>query len=67
MASSAVVFGAVYLLLSFAIPGLRIKLAAEPALYFVRSLCHMAAFKSGISLAAAGLTAILLRHTDRKV
>ena len=44
---------AVYLILSFAVPGMRITLDAAPTEYFVQSISHMSFFKMMVSLAAA--------------
>jgi len=58
-------FIATYLVICFAIPGMRIKLEAEPAEYFFRSLSHMALFKAIISFVCAcilgAMTFILLK------
>lgn len=43
-------FVAVYLVLCFMIPGLRIKLDAAPAEYFIESVTHMVGFKMLIAL-----------------
>ena len=47
------VFVAVYLVLCFLIPGLRIKLAAPPMEYFFASIAHMVFFKALLSSLAA--------------
>ena len=49
----AVVFMATYLIICFAIPGMRIKLEAEPIEYFLESIRHMAFVKTAASLVAA--------------
>ena len=49
-----VVFVAVYMM-SFAIPGFRIKLEAEPAVVFVETLKILWPFKAAVSLIAAVL------------
>lgn len=54
-----VVFAAVYLTMSFAIPGFRIKLEAEPAVVFVETLKILWPFKAAVSLIAAALVGIL--------
>lgn len=46
-----------YIALSFLIPGWRIKLEAEPLVYFMASLKHMAAVKLVISFFASLLVA----------
>jgi len=43
-------FIAAYLTICFAIPGMRIKLEAEPMEYFIESIRHMMFMKSLISL-----------------
>lgn len=48
-----VVFTAIYLSLSFLVPGLRIKLEAAPFEYFIESLKSVFVFKFIISFAAA--------------
>ena len=53
------IFAITYLTLSFLIPGLRIKLDATPAVYFIKSLHHMAFFKSLLSLPAALIAAAI--------
>ena len=45
-------FAATYLIICFCIPGMRIKLEAEPLEYFFASITHMVLFKSIISLLA---------------
>lgn len=49
----AVVFMATYLIICFAIPGMRIKLEAGPIEYFFKSLRHMAFIKTTASLVFA--------------
>jgi len=49
----AVVFVAAYLTICFAIPGMRIKLDAEPLEYFLESIRHMAFIKTAASLIPA--------------
>lgn len=46
----ALVFITTYLCICFCIPGMRIKLEAEPFELFVKSIKHMTLFKSLISL-----------------
>lgn len=46
----ALAFITTYLCICFCIPGMRIKLEAEPFELFVKSIKHMALFKSLISL-----------------
>ena len=48
-----IVFVATYLVICFAIPGMRIKLEAEPMEYFLESIRHMAFVKTAASLVAA--------------
>ena len=52
---SSDVFVAVYMIMSFAIPGFRIKLEAEPAVVFVETLKILWPFKAAVSLIAAVL------------
>ena len=54
-----VTFIAVYIIMSFAIPGFRIKLEAEPAVVFVETLKILWLFKAAVSLIAAALVGIL--------
>ena len=42
-----------YLIVCFAIPGMRIKLEAAPMEYFVKSIAHMALFKTVVSFVVA--------------
>jgi len=61
-----IIFVVTYLLICFAIPGMRIKLAAEPMEYFVESVRHMAFIKTVISLAvsfAIGTISFLVRKS----
>lgn len=46
-------FIASYLTICFAIPGMRIKLEAEPMEYFLKSITHMIFIKSLMSLVIA--------------
>lgn len=48
-----VVFVATYLIICFAIPGMRIKLDAAPVEYFLESIRHMAFIKTAVSLVTA--------------
>lgn len=48
-----IVFVATYLVICFAIPGMRIKLEAEPMEYFLESIRHMAFLKTAASFVAA--------------
>ena len=48
-----------YLIICFAVPGMRIKLEAEPMEYFFRSIKHMAVFKTIISLVIALILSII--------
>ena len=47
-----IAFIATYFMICFAIPGMRIKLEAEPMEYFFKSISHMAFFKAMVSFAA---------------
>ena len=60
-----ITFVAVYLFICFGIPGMRIKLEAEPTELFIESIKHMMFFKSMISLVVAsvvGAVPFLLRR-----
>ena len=46
-------FIAAYLVICFAIPGMRIKLDAAPMEYFFKSITHMAFFKTIVSFVIA--------------
>ena len=54
-----ITFIAVYLVICFAIPGMRIKLEAAPMEYFFKSVTHMAFFKTMVSLAAALILGVI--------
>lgn len=57
-------FVATYLFVCFGIPGMRIKLDAEPIELFIESIKHMMLFKTMISLVVAsvvGAVPFLLR------
>lgn len=59
-----ITFIATYLLICYGIPGMRIKLEAEPMELFIESIKHMMFFKSMISLVVAsvvGAVPLLLR------
>lgn len=51
-----IAFIATYLIICFAIPGMRIKLDAAPMEYFFKSITHMMFFKTMISLVVALIT-----------
>ena len=62
-------FIAVYMIICFAIPGMRIKLHAAPTEYFLASLCHMVFVKAIASLIAAlivGSLPIIIDKASRK-
>lgn len=59
-------FIAVYFILCFAVPGLRIKLAAEPMEYFVESIKHGAFFKTMVSCIAALMIGLLPMMIGKK-
>lgn len=59
------VFVLVYLSLCFLIPGFRIKLAAEPMVYFVESLQHMALIKCAAAALSGILATVALLMTRR--
>jgi len=48
-----ITFIATYLIICFAIPGMRIKLDAAPMEYFFKSITHMAFFKTIVSFVIA--------------
>jgi len=48
-----IAFIATYLIICFAIPGMRIKLEAAPMEYFIKSISHMAFIKTAASLIVA--------------
>ena len=50
-----ITFVAAYLFICFGIPGMRIKLEAEPMELFIESIKHMMLFKTMISLAIAAV------------
>ena len=52
-------FCAAYLCLCYLVPGWRIKLEAEPFVYFVKSLQHMAFLKVLISVVAGVMLAAI--------
>ena len=52
-------FIATYLILCYCIPGLRIKLAAEPKEYFIESIKYAAIFKTITSCVIGGIFAVL--------
>ena len=54
-----ITFVAAYLFICFGIPGMRIKLEAEPMELFFESIAHMALFKSVISIAVASAVAAI--------
>ena len=54
-----ITFVAAYLFICFGIPGMMIKLEAEPVELFFASITHMVLFKSVISLAAASVIAAI--------
>ena len=65
-----ITFVATYLFVCFGIPGMRIKLDAEPIELFIESITHMALFKSIISLAIAtiiGVIPLLLSKKNHSV
>ena len=50
-----ITFVAAYLFICFGIPGMRIKLEAEPIELFIESIKHMMFFKAMISLVVASV------------
>ncbi len=61
-----VVFLAVYLMLCFAIPGMRIKLDAAPMVYFFKSITHMAFLKAMAALVVAGIIGAIPLVLEKK-
>ena len=57
-----IVFVVSYLVICFAIPGMRIKLEAGPVEYFVKSIRHMAFLKTVISCIIAGIVGSIHRR-----
>ena len=60
------VFVATYLVICFAIPGMRIKLEAEPVEYFFKSITHMVFFKAIISLVVALIFGVIPLFLGKK-
>lgn len=54
-----ITFLATYLIICFAVPGIRIKLDVAPITFFVKSITHMVFFKATISLIAALIVGVL--------
>ncbi|NLL91717.1 MAG: hypothetical protein GX222_04775 [Ruminococcaceae bacterium] len=61
-----IVFITIYMMLCFAVPGLRIKLEAEPVEYFLASISHMVFFKTVISSAVALISMMIPILIKRK-
>ena len=61
----ALTFVVIYLCICFCIPGMRIKLEAEPLELFVKSIEHTALFKGFISL-VVGFAIVILVNTIKK-
>ena len=59
-------FIATYLIMCYCIPGLRIKLAAEPIEYFIESIKYAAIFKAVISCIIGALLAIIPHIIKKK-
>ena len=59
LALFVIVFIAAYLIICFAIPGMRIKLDAEPMEYFIESITHMAFIKTVASLIIAFIFGVI--------
>ncbi len=59
-------FIATYLIMCYCIPGLRIKLAAEPMKYFIESIKYSAIFKCVISCIVGTILAILPHKIKEK-
>ena len=61
-----IIFITTYMILCFAIPGMRIKLEAEPMNYFLASISHMVLFKAAISFVIAIVLVIIPLLVKRK-
>ena len=62
-----ITFVATYLFVCFVIPGMRIKLDAEPIELFIESIKHMILFKTMISLVVASVVgAVPFLHRKMK-
>lgn len=59
-------FITVYLVISFGLHGMRIKLEAKPVEYFLESIRYMAGFKSAVSFIVAMIPMIILRLVGKK-
>lgn len=59
-------FIATYLIMCYCIPGLRIKLAAEPMEYFIESIKYATIFKVVISCVIGTILAILPHIIKKK-
>ena len=66
ISSFIVTLSLVYLILSFMIPGWRIKLDAPPLIYFIEQLKSLMVLKCGISLIAAAVIALGVSHVTNK-
>ena len=55
-----------YLFICFGIPGMRIKLEAEPLELFIKSVEHMLLFKSLISSFIGIVVVLLINHIIKK-
>lgn len=58
VALSVAAFVAVYAVMCFAVPSLRIKLSASPAEYFLVSIRHMALFKVAVSFCVGAFVGV---------
>ena len=59
-------FVVTYLFVCFCIPGMRIKLEAEPLELFIESIKNMALFKSLISLAVGAVIVVLVNIIKKR-
>ena len=66
ISSFIVTLSLVYLILSFMIPGWRIKLDAPPLIYFIEQLKSLMVLKCGISLIVAAVIALGVSHVTNK-
>ena len=59
-------FITIYLFICFGIPGMRIKLEAEPLELFIKSVEHMSLFKSLISSFVGIVVVLWINHNIKK-
>lgn len=59
-------FMASYICLCYMVPGLRIKLDAEPMEYFIKSIKHMMLVKGAMALVVAAIPSCIITIIRRK-